>query len=51
MEKLTTQMQEAEGQLATLRTSLKAMPLVVHITKVEELKDFLQRVAEANDRQ
>ena len=37
---LAAQVQEAEGQLMTLKTSLRAMPLMVQITWAEELKDL-----------
>ena len=50
MEKLTTQLQEAEGQLETLRTSLKVMPPIVQIMKEARLKELQQRVAKARER-
>ena len=40
LDQLAGQVQEAEGQLATLKTSLWAMPLMVQITRAEELKDL-----------
>ena len=43
------QVQEAEGQLMTLKTSLRAMPLMVHITRAKELKDLQQRSAQAQE--
>ena len=45
------QVQEAEGQLTTLKSALKAMPLMVQITPTTELKDLQQRVARAQERQ
>ena len=40
LDHLTVQVQESEGQLTTLKTSLRAMPLMVQITRAEELKDL-----------
>ena len=40
LDQLTAQVQEAEGQLATLKTSLRAMPLMVQITWAKELKEL-----------
>ena len=40
LEKLTEQLQEAEGQLATLKTALKAMPPVVQITRSAKLREL-----------
>ena len=37
---LTTQLQEEEGKLTKLKTSLRVMPLMVHITKSVELKEL-----------
>ena len=37
---MTAQVQEAKGQLLNLKTSLRAMPRMVQITWVEELKDY-----------
>ena len=42
-------MQEAEGKLDTLRTSLKVMPLVVQITKAPDLKDLQQCVTKKRE--
>ena len=40
LKQLNMQLQEAESQLDTLRTSLKVTPLVVHMTKATELKEL-----------
>ena len=40
LEQLTTQLQEVEGQLETLKTLLRALPPVVQITKFAELKEL-----------
>ena len=40
-------LQEAEGKLATINTSLKVLPLVVQITKSVELKELQQCVVKA----
>ena len=40
LDQLTVQVQEVEDQLTTLKTSLKAMPLMVQITRATELKDL-----------
>ena len=40
MEKLTKKLQEEEGKLVTLKTSLRALPLVIQITKYAELKEL-----------
>ena len=45
------QVQEDEGQLMNLKTSLRDMPLMVQITWAKELKDLQQRVARVQDRQ
>ena len=50
LDHLPTQVQEAEVQLTTLKTSLRAMPLMVQITLAEELKDLQQRVGRAQER-
>ena len=42
LDQLTTQVQESKGQLTTLKTSLRDMPLMVHTTWAEELKDLHQ---------
>ena len=46
-EHLNIQMREVEVQLAALRTSLIAMPLVVQVTKEVELKELQQNVLKA----
>ena len=45
LDQLTAQVHEAEGQLTTLKTSLKAMPLMVQITQATKLKDLQQQAA------
>ena len=50
LEKVTTQLQDAKGQIETLKTSLRNMPLMVQITKSVELKDMHQWVAKAQER-
>ena len=44
-------MQEAEGQLTNLKSALKAIPLMVQITRATELKDLQQHAARALERQ
>ena len=51
LEQLNTQMQEEEGQLATLKTSLRALPPVVQITKSAQLKELQQSVVKAWEHQ
>ena len=45
--KLTKQLQDEEGQLETLNTTLRTMPLVFQITKSKEMKEFQQCVGKA----
>ena len=40
LKKLTTQLQEADKQLVTLKTSLKEIPFMMQITKVSEVKEL-----------
>ena len=49
LDQLTVQVQEAEGQLKTLKLALKAMFLMVQITRATELKDIQQRAAHAQE--
>ena len=42
LDQLTAQVQEAVSQLTMLKTSLRAMSLMVQITRAEELKDLQQ---------
>ena len=51
LDQLTTQAQEDEGQLTTLKTALRALPLMVQITWSEELKDLQQRASCAKEHQ
>ena len=51
LEQLTKQSQESEEQLETLKMALRTMPPIVHITQSMELKDLLQRVGKAQERQ
>ena len=51
LDHLTMQVEEAEVQLMTLKTSLRAMPLMVQIMRAEELKDLQQRVTQAQEHQ
>ena len=45
LEQLAKQAQEADTQLVTLKTLLLTMPLLIHITCSEELKDLHQRAS------
>ena len=40
LEKLTTQLQEADGKLVTVNMSLKAMLFMMQITKAPKLKEL-----------
>ena len=45
------QVQEAEGQLTTLKSALNATPLMVQITRAAELKDLQECAAHAQESQ
>ena len=47
---LTTQLQEEEGDLATLKTSLRVMPMMVQITKSANLKEMHEWVEKERER-
>ena len=47
LDQLTTQAQEAKGQLMTLKMALRSLSLMVHIAHSEELKYLHQRAAHA----
>ena len=49
LEQLTTQLQEAKGQLETLETSLRALPPDFQITKSTQLKELHQHVVKERE--
>ena len=49
LDQLTAQVQEVEVHLTTLKTSLKAMLLMVQITLAADLKDLQQQAARAQE--
>ena len=51
LEQLTTQLQEAKNQLATLKKSLRTMLPIVSITWSAKLKELHQQVVKAQERQ
>ena len=51
LEQLTMQLQQAEGKLETLNTSLKVISLLIQITNFIELKSLQQWVAKERERQ
>ena len=51
LDQFTKHVQEAEGQLTSLKTSLRALPLMVQITWSEELKDLQQRASRTKESQ
>ena len=50
-EKLTTKLQEADNQLAMLKTTLRTIPPLVSITRSTKLKELQQRVGKAQEQQ
>ena len=40
LEKLTVRLQEEDGKLVSLKTSLKAVPFMMQITKVSKIKEL-----------